>query len=160
TTWFPSFVRRVNEEHPGLELKPQVGLAKSLERSVERGELDCAVVTGMVSHPAIDQQTVAEVDFAWMAAPTRLRKGTLLDASLLRQHPVIASTGDSGLAGALQSWSRAHGIEVRETVQCNSLTAILGMTVAGAGISFLPRAYVATFIERKLLVALRSSPPL
>lgn len=160
TTWFPAFVRRVNAEHPRLALKPQVGLGRSLERLVERGELDCAVITGAVSSGAIAWQTVAEVDFAWMAAPTRLRKGTVLDASLLQQHPVIASTGDSGLTGALHAWSAGHGIEVREVVQCNSLTAILGMTVAGVGISFLPRRFVWPLVERRLLVALRSNPPL
>ena len=46
TTRFPSWVRRVHAEHPGVELKPQVGLGKTLERLVERGELDFAVVTG------------------------------------------------------------------------------------------------------------------
>ena len=43
---------------------------------------------------------------------------------------------------------------------CNSLTAILAMTVAGVGISFLPKRYVAPLIRRQLLVALRSDPPL
>ena len=72
TTRFPSWVRRVHAEHPGVELKPQVGLGKTLERLVERGELDFAVVTGSVSSAAVFSQTIAQVDFAWMAAPTRL----------------------------------------------------------------------------------------
>ncbi len=160
TTWFPRFVRRINEAYPRLELKPQVGLAKSLERSVERGELDCAVVTGTIGSAALTWQTVAEVEFAWMASPARLRKGTLLDAQLLQRHPVIASTRDSGLTGAMHAWSAAHNAQAREIVSCNSLTAILGMTVAGVGISFLPSRYVAPLVARRLLVALRSDPPL
>lgn len=160
TTWFPDFVRHANDAHPLIELKPQVGLGRSLERSVERGELDCAVMTGSVASPSLSWQTVAEVEFAWMASPARLRKGTLLNADLLQRHPVIASTGDSGLTGALHAWSSAHDVQVREIVSCNSLTAILGMTVAGIGISFLPVRYVAPLVSRKLLVALRSDPPL
>lgn len=160
TTWFPSLARRVHIEHPGVELKPQVGLGKSLERLVERGELDFAVVTGAISSAAVASQTVAQVDFAWMAAPARLRRGTLLNAALLQQHPVILSTGDSGLTGALHNWTAAHGVQLREVVSCNSLTAILAMTVAGLGISFLPKAYVQPLAERQLLVALRSNPPL
>ena len=160
TTWFPALVRRVQSEYPGIELKPQVGLGKSLERLVERGELDFAVVTGVVSSAAVTLQTVAQVDFAWMAAPTRLRKGTLLNAALLQQHPVILSTSDSGLTGALRNWTTAQGVQMREVVSCNSLTAILAMTVAGVGISFLPKRYVAPLIKRKLLVSLRSDPPL
>lgn len=160
TTWFPALVRRIHAEHPGVELKPQVGLGKSMERLVERGELDFAVVTGAVSAASVTSQTVAEVEFAWMAAPTRLRKGTLLHAELLKQHPVILSTSDSGLTAALRTWTAAHGVEMGEVVACNSLTAILAMTVAGVGISFLPKRYVAPLIRRQLLVALRSDPPL
>jgi DNA-binding transcriptional LysR family regulator len=160
TTWFPAFVQRVREDHPQLELKPQVGLGKSLERLVERGELDFAVVTGSIESAVVDFQTVAQVDFAWMANPARLRKGTLLDASLFQSHPVISSAADSGLNGALQAWTAASGIRVGEVVSCNSLNAILGMTVAGVGISFLPVRYVAPLVKRKLLVELRSDPPL
>ena len=94
-----------------------------------------------------------------MASPARMSKGTLLTAKLMERHPVIASTGDSGLTGALHAWSAAHHAQVREIVSCNSLTAILGMTVAGVGISFLPSRYVAPLVARKLLVALRSNPP-
>ncbi len=160
TTWFPDFVRHTNDAHPSLELKPQVGLGRSLERSVERGELDCAVMTGRVVSPSLFWETVAEVEFSWMASPARLRKGTLLNDELLQHHPVIASTGDSGLTDALHAWSSAHHVQVREIVSCNSLTAILGMTVAGIGISFLPVRYAAPLVSRKLLVALRSDPPL
>lgn len=160
TTWFPAFVRRLRVEHPQLELKPQVGLGKSLERLVERGELDCAVVTGSVTSAVVASRDVAEVDFAWMASPTLLPKGTLLDAALFRLHPVISSTSDSGLAGALHQWTSTNDVQLSEVVTCNSLTAILGMTVAGVGISFLPTRYVAPLVKRKLLVALRSDPPL
>lgn len=60
TTWFPAFVRRVNKEHPRLELKPQVGLGKRLERLVERGELDFAVITGSIASAAVASRSVAE----------------------------------------------------------------------------------------------------
>jgi DNA-binding transcriptional LysR family regulator len=160
TTWFPAFVRRLRTEYPQLELKPQVGLGKSLERLVERGELDCAVVTGSVTSAVVASRNVAEVDFAWMASPTLLRKGTLLDAALFRRYPVISSTNDSGLTGALRSWTSTNDVQICDVVTCNSLTAILGMTVAGVGISFLPRRYVAPLIKRKLLAVLRSEPPL
>lgn len=160
TTWFPALVRRVQNEYPGVEFKPQVGLGKSLERLVERGELDFAVVTGSISSAAVSSQTIALVDFAWMAAPTRLRKGTLLDAALFQRHPVISSTSDSGLTEALRNWTMTHGVKMREVASCNSLTAILGMTIAGVGISFLPTDYVAPLIKRRLLVSLRSDPVL
>jgi len=160
TTWFPRFFGRMAREYPTLMLKPQVGLAKHLERLVERGELDVAVITGTITSADLDFLTVEQIEFTWMAAPSRLPKGTVLNASLFEDHPVIASTGDSGLTGALQSWAAAHSIQLREVMTCNSLTAILSMTVAGVGISFLPASYAAPLVKRKLLVELSSKIPM
>ncbi|MFN3735800.1 LysR family transcriptional regulator [Hydrogenophaga sp.] len=159
TTWFPHLVRRLRDEHPLIELKPTVGLGKELERKVERGELDCAVVTGGPSVANLQAWPVDEVAFAWMAAPSRLRKGTLIDAELLRDHPVISPTSDSGLSNAVQAWASTLGPVEFDTVPCNSLNAILGMTVAGVGVSFLPAKYVEPLVRRKMLVSLRSEPP-
>ena len=159
TTWFPFFFERMAREYPSLKLKPQVGLSKHLERLVERGELDFAVITGTLTSTALDCLQVEQLEFTWMAAPSRLPKGTVLDASLFNEHPVLASTGDSGLTGALQSWAAANSIQLREVMACNSITAILSMTVAGVGISFLPANYVAPLVKRQLLVELSSEAP-
>jgi DNA-binding transcriptional LysR family regulator len=160
TTWFPNFVGRLRDEYPTLTIGPQVGLSRWLERLVERGELDLAVIAGTASSEAIASQGIAEVQFAWMSAPSRLRAGTLLKAEHFQQHPVISSTSDSGLAFSFDSWLAAYDIKVRQIISCNSLTAITGLTVAGVGVSFLPKHYVQPLVRKKLLVALRSDPPL
>jgi DNA-binding transcriptional LysR family regulator len=160
TTWFPDFVSRLRDEHPDLALAPQVGLGRNLERLVERGELDLALVAGSASSGAIASQYVSDVKFEWMSSPSRLRRGTLLKAAQFQQHPVISSSPESGLALAFESWAASYRMKVREVIVCNSLTAIIGLTVAGVGISFLPRRYVLPLVERSLLVPLRSDPPL
>ncbi|WP_313311124.1 LysR family transcriptional regulator [Pulveribacter sp.] len=160
TTWFPAFVAAVGQQYPLLQIHPQVGLTKELERLVERGKLDCAVVTGSSVSAELHCETIAEVDFSWMASPARLKRGTVLDAARMALHPVIASSVDSGLAEPLQAWATHAGVQLREVLPCNSLTTILAMTVAGMGISFLPRHYVQPLVRRKMLVELRSDPPL
>lgn len=160
TTWFPDFVRLVAEEYPALRIHPQVGLTKHLERLVERGTLDCAVVTGAGSLSELHYETLTTVDFSWMAAPSRIKRGTLLSAAEVARHPVIASTEDSGLSAALHVWAAGAGIQLEEVLPCNSLTTIINLTVAGMGISFLPRRYVQPLVKRRLLIELRSEPAL
>lgn len=160
TTWFPLFVAEVGERFPALQIYPQVGLTKHLERQVERGLLDLAVVTGFSTSPDLQCETVAEVEFSWVASPHRLAAGTIVDAALMESHPVIASSEDSGLTASIQTWAHSASAHLREVLPCNSLTTILSMTVAGMGISFVPREYVKPLVRRKMLVELNSNPHL
>jgi len=153
TTWFPGFVNRLHEDHPNLVPKPQVGLGRNLERLVERGELDFAVIAGVASSEAVASRVIAEVEFAWMLSPARMRAMRRRRARPIAGHPVISSTADSSLHLAVGGWAASARIDVGQTISCNSLTATVGMTVAGVGISCLPRRYVATLVRRKLLVA-------
>lgn len=161
TTWLPAFASRLRGEYPDLTLEPQVGLGRPMERLVERGELDFAVIAGTPSGASLASQQIAEVEFVWTSAPVRLKRGTLLTAEQFQEHPVISfSTPESGLTAAFESWVVAHDVRVRNVISCNSLNAIVALTATGVGISFLPKHYVSPLVKRGLLVALRSDPPL
>ena len=157
TTWFPRFAGRLRVDYPDLTLEPRVGLGRPMERLVERGELDFAVIAGTPSASTLASQAIAEVEFVWTSSPTRLKRGTLLKAEQFQEHPVISfSTQDSGLTAAFGSWVAAHDVRVRNVISCNSLNAIVALTATGVGISFLPKHYIAPLVKRGLLVALRT----
>jgi DNA-binding transcriptional LysR family regulator len=158
TTWFPEFMHQVRDKYPGLSLHPQVGIGRSLEKSVERGELDCAVIAGPPTSSNIASEVIAEIEFSWMASPNRLPQGTVLTAKQFQNHPLITSTPDSGLSIAFDHLIRNQGIQAGNIITCNSLTAIIGLTVSGEGISFLPKRYVMPLVKRKLLVPIKSNP--
>ena len=159
-TWLPRFVARVRTEHPQLMLQPHVDLGRRLERQVVRGELDFAVVPGPPEDPDIASHTVGEVRFAWMAAPGRVRAGLVLEAAELSRHPVITMTEGSGLTRAFEAWAAEQGLRVHRIVASNSLMAIIGLTMADVGLSFLPHDFMGPWVESGALVALRSVPPL
>lgn len=161
TTWFPGFAGRLRVDCPDLTLEPHVGLGRPMERLVERGELDFAVIAGAPTASTLASQPIADVEFVWTSSPTRLKRGTLLKAEQFQAHPVISfSTQDSGLTAAFGTWVAAHDVRVRNVITCNSLNAIVALTATGVGISFLPKHYVTPLVKRGLLVALRSDPPL
>ena len=158
TTWFPSFVHHLTSEYPKLTIHPEVGLAKSLERSVEKGELDCAIISGIPSNSNIASEVVNEVEFCWAASPKRLKAGTYLTREQFQNHPLITSTQDSGLIYAYENLINNYGLNIKDVLTCNSLTAIISLTISGEGISFLPKKYIDPLIKRKLLTPIKTDP--
>ena len=159
-TWLPRLVARVRREYPELVMQPYVDLARRLEKQVVRGELDFAVVPGPHADPRIASNTICQVRFAWLASPARIRSGTVLAAKEFEHHPVITMTEGSGLTRAFEAWATEQGLKVQRILASNSLMAIVGLTVADVGISFLPEDFMQPWVERGSLVTLRSRPPL
>lgn len=160
TTWFPAFAARLEQGYRDVVLVPTVALSRPLEVAIARGELDVASIAGPVSAPEVQGRPVAHIEFVWTSSPSRLRRRTVLTPEHFEQHPVINNPQDSGLSAAFESWSRANGIRVGKTIQCNSRAAIIALTIAGAGISFQPRDYVQPLFDHGLLVPLESEPPM
>jgi DNA-binding transcriptional LysR family regulator len=159
-TWLPRFVARMHTDHPNLVLKLHIDLGRQLERQVMRGELDCAIVPGPAEKPNIASHTIDQVRIAWMAAPGRVRPGAVMNAKELSRHPVITMTEGSGLTQAFDTWAAGQGLHMQRIVASNSLMAIVGLTMADVGLSFLPQAFMRPWIERGELVEFRSNPPL
>lgn len=159
-TWLPDFTRMVNSKHPALVLEPYVDLARPLERKVHRGELDFSVAPGPGSDQDVSGTVVGRVDFTWVASPLRIGQRRLLRRADLERHPVITMTEGSGLTRAIESWSAEQGITMQRAVRCNSLMAIVALVLADTGISFLPTAFTAPWVEQGSLTALKSDPPL
>ncbi|CAM4066579.1 LysR family transcriptional regulator [Bordetella tumulicola] len=160
STWLPRFVDRVRASYPKLMLEPQVVLTRQLERLVQRGELDFAVIAGTPASSSIDSQTVARVSFSWVASPRFARAGQTLVAKDFGSLDILTHPPESGLATVFNSWLTVHNLKVRRAIVCNSLTTITGLTVSNMGLSFLPSDYVQPLVERAKLVTLHSEPAL
>lgn len=159
-TWLPRFVAKVRDTHPRLILRPHVDLGRRLERQVVRGELDFAIVPGPAEDPSISQHKVGDVRFVWTAAPGRLQSGRILKPADLAKHPVITMTEGSGLTQAFDTWAATQGLRMQRIVASNSLMAIIGLTIADVGVSFLPQAFMRPWVDGGALTTFRSNPPL
>lgn len=159
-TWLPELVARVRKDHPDLVLQPHVDLGRRLERQVARGELDFAIVPGPPDDLHIAAHVVGEVRFVWTAAPARFSRRKVLSIDELSQHPVITMTEGSGLTRAFDAWAAEHGLRMKRIVASNSLMAIVGLTLADVGLSFLPQTFMKPWVDRGALATFRSDPPL
>jgi DNA-binding transcriptional LysR family regulator len=157
-TWLPAFIGQARRLHPALVFQPYVDLARILEKLVVRGELDFAVAPGLAQHEEIACQKVGEVECTWMASPSRIASGTVLSARELESQPVITMTEGSGLTVVLDQWALENGIDLRKTLASNSMMAIVGLTAADIGVSYLPLDFMEPWIAQDRLVPFRSKP--
>ena len=160
STWLPRFVDRARAMHPKLLLEPQIVLTRQLERLVQKGELDFAVVAGTPLSAALANQVVAQVPFTWVASPRFAHPGHVLTAEDFARLDILTHPPDSGLSTVFNSWLTIHRLKVRRVILCNSLTTITGLAVSNMGLSFLPTSYVQPLVDRGKLVTLRSDPAL
>jgi DNA-binding transcriptional LysR family regulator len=158
-TWLPSMLEHVGARHPGLVVEPYVDLATVLERRVARGELDFAIAPGPGVASGISRKKVQTVEFWWTCAPAVAPADNLITLDVLRSMPIITMTGESGLTRAFHAWCVLNNLNVRHKIACNNLMTIIGLTIAGLGLSYLPAAFTKPLVDRGLLLPLNSDPP-
>lgn len=143
-TWLPAFVAAARRAHPRLSLEPCVEVGGVLERRLDDGELDFAVIAGRSSRSTLRSQPVGAARFTWAVAADLPGAGRLGAKALLQQHPLVTLPPGAGTTRLLDDWLLAHRVAVRERILCNSWGAVAGMLRAGVGVGFLPAAWVGT----------------
>lgn len=157
TTWFPAFVEHQRYAFPRLTLDPRVILTRELERQVERGEIDFAVVAGPVVSDALACQLVSQIPLTLVTSPKRKDQQITMSIDEFQEHQFLTHSPESGLAMVFNNWLATHELKAQRTIVCNSLTVITTLTVAGLGMSLLPMHYVQPLVDRGLLVPILST---
>jgi DNA-binding transcriptional LysR family regulator len=153
-TWFPRFAKRVQALYPELVLEPHVDLTERCVKRLERGELDFAIIPGPSESSALLGERICTLDYAWTASPERLPADTLLTARHFTDHPVILLEPEAMLTRIVNSWALQRRLEIRRALTCNSVSALIELTIAGVGISFFPLVYVDPLIRKGVLAKL------
>lgn len=159
-TWLPRFVARIRELHPGLTLEPYVDVGAVLERRVEKGELDFAVIAGRSSRSKVLSQPIGVAQFAWMASPAVAGGAKTLTPALLRSFPLVTLPPGAGTTRILDDWLLGQGVVAQQKIECNNWIAIAGMLRQGIGIGFLPESWATASPAQRPLRVLDSSPSL
>lgn len=156
TTWFPTFVEHLRYAFPLLALDPRVIPKRELERQVERGEIDFAIVAGPVANDALNCQLVSQIPLNLVTSPKQIVQQTVLSVDEFQEHQFLTHSPESGLAMVFNNWLATNNLKTRPVIVCNSLTVITTLTVAGLGTSLLPTHYVQPLVDQGLLIPISS----
>ncbi|MCU4414367.1 LysR family transcriptional regulator [Acinetobacter sp. WU_MDCI_Axc73] len=159
-TWLPKFIAVAQKKHPLLHLEPYVDVGAILEKKLEAGELDFAIMAGRSSKSSILSQSIMEAEFVWMIAESLFDQTSSQHiTSLLNQHTLITLPSGAGTTRILDDWLLTQNIHEVKRITCNNWSAVAGMIREGVGIGFLPKGWMTNGLD-KALIQLESNPPL
>lgn len=159
-TWLPRLVTLLRQVHPQVTIEPEVDMSRALYDKLLDGSVDLIVIPEVMADPDIAVFGLAEVANVWMSRPGLIPPGRVLTLPELAEFPILTQGGRSGSGLFLNKWLKAEGVLLRKTLTTDSLTAIVGLTVAGLGVSYLPRQCFRPLIDEGKLVVIPTTPAL
>lgn len=157
-TWLPRLVAALRARYPGLTLRIDMSLTRTLVERLREGRLDLAIIAGNLSEPGFAAESLGYDEFVWMASPSLDIPRATLRPRELQRWPVLSLSEDSFHYPVIERWFRDGGAFYRSAASCNNMEVIAELTAAGLGVSLLPRHCYQAELEARRLVVLRTSP--
>ena len=134
-TWLPRLVTALRQTYAAVTIEPEVDLSRNLHERLSEGSLDLIVIPEGLSDPDIASVRLTEVANAWMARPGLVTLSGSLSMHDLANYPVLTEGRRSGSGLFFEKWLKSEGMMLQRTLYTDSLVALVGLTVAGLGIS-------------------------
>jgi DNA-binding transcriptional LysR family regulator len=160
-TWLPRLVNLITSRFPRIRVEPTVESGSMLREKLLTGELDMTVAADTVLDGRFVSQSVGRLHLDWMCKPGLVHVAKQpMRASNLVKHPLLRQQEKSANGKLLDQWFRVNGVKPAEVLVSNSMLAQIGMTVAGAGVSYLPSACLSNMVDSGLLEIIDVVPKL
>ncbi|CAO3425852.1 LysR family transcriptional regulator [Azospirillum doebereinerae] len=147
-TWLADLVAAIRRVYPRMVLEPRVDMAAGLRHQLARHALDLVVSPSLESDAGYVTHPLPKLESAWMCSPALIPPGEeRLALERLAQLPVLTHAEGSMLHLRLLRELDRLGIDRGRVLTCNSLIGLAELARAGLGVTYLPRAYFAPYVE-------------
>jgi DNA-binding transcriptional LysR family regulator len=141
-TWFPNFLARLNTTYPSVQLEIFLEVSANLNRMLDVGELDLALIVGSAS-PELELKSLGHIPLRWMVSGSVRGGGTENGFDVLSKYPLYSLSRHSHLHARILKWLGARNIRPKVIHSCNSLSVIIKLMTIGQGVALLPPILVA-----------------
>jgi DNA-binding transcriptional LysR family regulator len=159
-TWLPRLVRLVRLHYPKVLIEPDVDLSVNLRDKLLADEVDTIIVPDAFAEARFSLIPLAMVKSSWMCKPGLLPTSRVLHMHELASHTILTQGGKSGTGIIYERWFKSQVISPTNSISSNSLVALIGLTVSGMGVSYLPHLCLRSLIERGALEIIETTPAL
>jgi DNA-binding transcriptional LysR family regulator len=159
-TWLPRWVERIQQHYPKVTLEPDVDSSVALREKVLADALDLVVVPDAFGDQRVPSTTVGAVESAWMCKPGLVDASRRLRLAELAQHRMLLQGTRSGTGLLYDSWMKNLGVTPANAIVIHNLVALIGLTISGLGVSYLPRRAVEHLVRDGSLAVLEVTPAL
>jgi DNA-binding transcriptional LysR family regulator len=156
--WLPKLMTALREKYPGVAVILDMGLTTSLIAKVRNGDLDLAMVTGPVQEVSLASCSLGYDEFVWMASSSLRVPSSVLTPSELAHWPVLGLSAQSHHYPVIEQWFRDGNADYRPVISCNNVRILGELTVAGLGVSLLPKGSYTGEIQAGKLRVLNTRP--
>lgn len=160
-TWLPRFVDSIHEHYPRVTIDPEVDTGMRLRDKLLANDIDLMIAADTFRDERFRVSSVGKLRLQWMCRPGLVRHGHRpLKVQALQDYRILTQGPQSGTGALFQEWFKAHGLTSADYVVSNSMVALIGLTVSGFGVSYLPTAAVQPMVDQRLLEVLDIRPSL
>lgn len=159
-TWLPRLVAAVRESYPRIVFEPDVDASVDLRAKLLADEMDIIIVPDLAADARFTNRRLADVQLAWMCKPGMLPTSRVVTLQELASKTVIVQSNKWGTSVLLDSFSRFKDLLQASTISSNNMLVLIGLTVAGLGVTYLPVACLKPLVMRRALAVIRTTPAL
>ncbi|TGD97789.1 LysR family transcriptional regulator [Methylobacterium nonmethylotrophicum] len=159
-TWLPAFVAEIRATYPAIVLEPEVEMSTDLFQRLRDGTLDFIVVPDSIWQPGFTSVPLASVQNVWMCSPALMHDRGIVPLAEIGRFNILTQGTRSGSGLFFAKWLEGCGVRFPRLVTSNSMIALVGLTIAEIGISYLPLHCCGGLIEQGKLRVIETDPPL
>lgn len=159
-TWLPRLIAKLVEDFPGLTVEAEVDMSRNLHEKLVDDLVDMIIIPDTFTAPEITAVPLGIVENAWMAAPGVVEHSGVVGLAELAKYPLLVQGKKSGSGLFVNKWLGTMGIELPKMLSSDSLTAMLGLTAAGLGVTYLPLECFRPLVDEGKLTIIHTDPPL
>jgi DNA-binding transcriptional LysR family regulator len=160
-TWLIDFLRRVQQEYPGIEIQLTTESTRRLHEQLQQGELDIALQSDQVSGVGIRNAASGAMGMGWVGRAADWPAGAPpASVAELVQHPIVTMNRGSQPHQALTDLCDSANVQATRIHCVSSIAAIVRLAQSGFGIAVLPLAPAREQLENGTLNLIACSSPL
>lgn len=157
---FPETLSTFTKLHPAVTLEVFVEGSHTVLAGVENDRFDVGVIFNPHS-PNVDVVHRSRLSLCALMRPQHaLANREMLSMSDLHGYPVVAPAGSGGSSELIQAAQRLAKQPIRVVLETNSSHVAAAFLARSDGVGILSDRFAATYIERKLLTAVRMREPI
>lgn len=158
-TWLPKLVNLLAERYPMVTAHVDIEQSASLLTKLRLGELDLIVTPSFTPEPEFVDIRGSDVSLELMGSPHLCRSHRVYSGPELSQFALVAHGSQTGSIKMLGSWMRDLEWTPKTTIELDSLSAQVGVAIAGMGLTVMPRDCFQFLIASGDLIELKTTTP-